>query len=170
MHLFFPVGGSIVFHNHWSYFLSYNSSIMWWQLAQSCIFRTALLFLLFGNRNCLLYINLGFITFAFFFQYSSKNIFNMEKLYFLQHFKNVEISHFAIRANLKISILAIKLLSFLRMFVILRLLNFLFRLLIVFNIVFSWKKEHYLFHDLSQLYYWRTNALIHIFIWKHNVY
>jgi len=24
--------------------------------------------------------------------------------------------------------------------------------------------------DLSQLYYWRTNALIHIFIWKHNVY
>jgi len=24
--------------------------------------------------------------------------------------------------------------------------------------------------DLSQLYYWRTNALIHTFIWKHNVY
>ncbi len=24
--------------------------------------------------------------------------------------------------------------------------------------------------DLSQLYYWRTNALVHIFIWKHNVY
>ncbi len=28
----------------------------------------------------------------------------------------------------------------------------------------------YLFLDLSQLYYWRTNALMHMFIWKHNVY
>jgi len=26
------------------------------------------------------------------------------------------------------------------------------------------------FLDLSQLYYWRTNTLVQLFIWKHNVY
>ncbi len=39
----------------------------------------------------------------------------------------------------------------------------------IFNVVFSLESQHFLL-DLSQLCYWKTNVLIHIFMWKNNVY